>query len=98
MDEIDIYLKIVFEKILLMKRIVLKEKWKAWTLFELATPISWNKCNMEKAIFFWYCLNTAVCKFNKFNIGKVNGIQKKFVKLHKIGEQIKSSLLLTLLE
>ena len=43
-------------------------------------------------------LNTAVCKFNNFNIGTVNVIQKKFVKLHEIGEQIKISLLIMLLK
>ena len=41
--------------------------------------------------FFWYCLNTTVRKFNNTNIGAVNVIQKKFVYLHEIGEQIKRS-------
>ena len=49
--------------------------------------------------FFWYCLNATVCKFNNSNIGTVNAIQKKFVYLHEMGEQIKSSLLIkTLLQ
>ena len=96
----DIYLKIVFKKILLMKRIVLKEKWKAkWNrilniCLNLLHLFDETNATSRKQ----YYLNTTVYKFNKFNIGKVNGIQKKFVKLHKIGEQIKSSLLLTLLE
>ena len=47
-------------------------------------------------IFFWYCLNTIVCKFNNFNTGIVNAIQKKFAKFHEMGKQIKSALLLTL--
>ena len=47
---------------------------------------------------FWYCLNATVRKFSSFNIDEVNAIHKKFVKLHEMGEQIKSSLLLTLLQ
>ena len=43
---------------------------------------------MKNEIFFWYCLNTTVCEFNNFNIATVNAIQKKFVQLHEIGEQI----------
>ena len=38
------------------------------------------------------------CKFNNFKIGTVKAIQKKFFQLHKIGQQIKSSLLLMLLQ
>ena len=41
--------------------------------------------------FFWCCLNTTVRKFNNSNIDAVNAIQKKFVYLHEMGEQIKSS-------
>ena len=48
--------------------------------------------------FFWHCLNTTECEFNNFNIGTVNAIQNKSVYLDEIGEQIKSSLLLTLLQ
>ena len=48
--------------------------------------------------FFWYCINTTECWFNKFIINTVNAIRKKFVWLHKMGKQIKSSLLLTLLQ
>ena len=44
------------------------------------------------AIFFGHCLNTTVCKFNNFNIGAVNTIQKKFIPLQKMGEQIRSLL------
>ena len=44
------------------------------------------------------CLNTTECKFSNFNIGTVNAIQKKFVKLYEMDEQIKSSPLLTLLQ
>ena len=51
---------------------------------------------MENTI--WYCLNTTVYKINNFRIGKGNAIQKKFIYLHQIDEQIKSSLLLTLLQ
>ena len=36
--------------------------------------------------FFWYYLNTTVSKFNNFNIGTVNAIQKKFICLHQMGE------------
>ena len=53
---------------------------------------------MGNVIFFSYRLNTTVCQFNNFNIGTVNVIQKKFVMLHEMDEQIKSSLLLTLLQ
>ena len=49
---------------------------------------------MENAIFFWYNLN----KFNKFNIGTVNAIQKKSDQLQRTGEQIKRLLLFTLLQ
>ena len=48
--------------------------------------------------FFEYCVNTTVCEFNNFNIGTVNAIQKKFVWLDKMYKQIKSSLLLTVLQ
>ena len=48
--------------------------------------------------FFWYCGNTAVCKFNNFKIGKVNAIQKEFVWMHEMDKQSKSWLLLTLLQ
>ena len=44
--------------------------------------------------FFWYYLNTTV---RKFNICAVHAIQKKFVYLHQMGEQIKSSLLIKML-
>ena len=54
------------------------------------TCYTWNKCSVENVIFFWYYLNTTVCKFNNFNIGTENAIQNKFVKLHKIGWNIKS--------
>lgn len=40
-----------------------------------------------------YCLTTTVRKFNDFNIGIVDAIQKKFVYLHEMGERIKSLLL-----
>ena len=42
--------------------------------------------------------NTTVNIFNDFNIVKVNALQKKFVKLHEMGEEIKSSFLLKLLQ
>ena len=42
--------------------------------------------------FFWYSLNTIVRKFNNSRIGTVNAVQKKFVYLHEMGEQIKRSL------
>ena len=51
---------------------------------------------MENLIFFGCYLNTTICEFNNFNIFSVNAIQKKFVGLHEMGEEIKSSLLLTL--
>ena len=65
-------------------------------LFELATReinVIW-----KKQYFFWYCLNKTVCEFIKFNIGTINAIQKKFVKMHEIGEQIKSSFLQTVFQ
>ena len=42
--------------------------------------------------FFGHCLNTTEFKFNNFNIGAVNTIQKKFIPLQKMGEQIRSLL------
>ena len=55
--------------------------------------------NWRTKYFLWYCLTTTVRKFNNSNIGAVNAIQTKFVYLHKIGEQIKSFLLIkTLLQ
>ena len=62
-------------------------------LFELST-LEINKI-WRMQYFFRYCLNTTVYEFNNFNIGTVNAIRKKFVQLHEMGEQIKSSLLLT---
>ena len=53
---------------------------------------------MDNAAFFLILPNTTVCEFNNFNIGSVNVIQKKFVKQHEIGQQIKSLLLLMLLQ
>ena len=54
-------------------------------LFELAT-LEVNVV-VENTIFFSYtcCLNTTVCEFNNFSIGRVNEIQKKFVHLHEMG-------------
>ena len=51
---------------------------------------------MENLIFFGCYLNTTICEFNNFNIFFFFFIQKKFVGLHEMGEEIKSSLLLTL--
>ena len=65
-------------------------------LFELAIPEINATWRMQ--YFFGYFLNTIVCEFSKFNIGTVNAIQKKFVLMHKMGEQIKSSILLPLLQ
>ena len=49
--------------------------------------------------FSWYCLYTTARKVNNSNIGAINAIQKKFVYLHEMGEQIKSSLIIkTLLQ
>ena len=47
---------------------------------------------MENAIVF-----LILPKFNNFNIGTVNVIQKKFLEPHKMGEHTKRLLLLTLL-
>ena len=44
--------------------------------------------------FFWYYLNTTVRTFNNSNICTVNAIQKKFVYLHEMGEEMKTSLLI----
>ena len=49
---------------------------------------------MESEIFFLVLSKTTVCKFNNSNICSVNAIQKKFVCLHEMGEQIKSSPLI----
>ena len=54
--------------------------------------MKYSKCKLENEIFFLYCLDTKVRKFNNSNIGTVNTVQKKFVYLRKIGRQIKSSL------
>ena len=42
---------------------------------------TWNKCNIENAIFFQIMLKTTVCEFNNFSIGTVYvyEIQKEFV-------------------
>ena len=48
--------------------------------------------------FFWYCQNINMCEFDNFNNGTVTVIQKKFVWLHQMREQIKSLFLLTLLQ
>ena len=40
--------------------------------------------------FFGYCQNTTVRKFSNADVGTVNAIQKKFVFLQEMGEQIKS--------
>ena len=37
-------------------------------------------------------------KFDNFNISTVNSVQKKFIKLHVMGEAIKSSFLLALFQ
>ena len=44
--------------------------------------------------FFWYCLKQQCVSFNNSNICTVNAIQKKFVCLHEMGGQIKSSPLI----
>ena len=69
-------------------------KWNSEYLFELAY-LEIN-AKWKTQYFFWYCLNKTVCKFNNFNTGTVNAIQKKLVK--QIGGRIKSLLLSTLLE
>ena len=53
-------------------------------LFEVAT-LEVNAI-WKTQYFFWYYLNTTVCKFNNFNTGTVNAIQKKFIQLHQMGE------------
>ena len=97
---LDLYLKIVFNKIMLIKSLVFwnkmknEMKWNSEYLFELAY-LEIN-AKWKTQYFFWYCINTTVCKFSNFNTGTVNAIQKKLVK--QIGERIKSLLLSTLLE
>ena len=44
--------------------------------------------------FFWYRLKQ---KNPNFNIDTVNAVQTKFVYLHEMSKQIKSSILLTVL-
>ena len=46
--------------------------------------------------FFEYCQNITVRKFNNSKIGTVNAIQKKFVYLPEMGEQIKSAVAVNL--
>ena len=48
--------------------------------------------------YFLILSKTTACKFNNVSIGRVNAIQKNFIKLHEMFEQIKSSLLLKLLQ
>ena len=46
-----------------------------------------------------YLKSVKIRKFTNSNIGAVNAVQKKFVYLHEMGEQIKSLLLIkTLLQ
>ena len=99
---LDLYLKAFSKKILFVKSLVFWKKnetrneMKFWTFFELATfeaNVIWKMQH-----FFWYCLNTTVCKFNNFNIGTVKDIQKKFVSLDEMGKQFTSSFLLMLLQ
>ena len=47
---------------------------------------------------FLILANTIVCKYNKFNLGTVNATQQKFAWLEDMDNQIKTSLLLTLLQ
>ena len=67
--------------------------------------LKYSKYKLETEILFLILpkttvLNTTVLdKFNHSNIGTVNAIQKKFVYLHEMGEQIKNSLFIkTLLQ
>ena len=89
-----------YKKILLIKSFVFWrkiEKWneiRYWTFVELATLETnaiWRMNFFSDACR--YCLTTTVRKFNDFNIGIVDAIQKKFVYLHEMGERIKSLLL-----
>ena len=85
---LDLYLNLVFKKILLIKRLLFwtkKEKWnetKFWTFSW--TFYTWNTCNVKNATIFFYCQKTTVCKITNFNTGTVNAIQNKFVKLHEM--------------
>ena len=54
--------------------------------------LKYSKYKLENEFFSWYWLNTHI--FSNSNIGTVNAIQKKFVYLYKMGEQIKSSPLI----
>ena len=54
-------------------------------LFKLATLEINALWRMQ--YFFWYCLNTTVCEFSNFNVGKVNGTLKKCAWPRETGEQ-----------
>ena len=56
-------------------------------------PLEIN-ANWRMKYFFWYRLKQ---KNPNFNINTVNAIQTKFVYLHEMGKQMKSSILLTVL-
>ena len=53
--------------------------------------------NCLEAIIYLLLYNLHNCTFNNLNTGTVNAIQKKFVWLHEMSEQIKGLLLLALL-
>ena len=84
-EAFNLYLKSVFKEILHIKNHVIWKNEKQNNLKTLAwTCHAWNKGNIENVIFYLilYKNKTAylhICKFNSFNIGTVNVIQKKFV-------------------
>ena len=101
MERFWIFIWKIFKKVLFIKSFAFWNKRKKQTFRKFVfTCYTWNivNTNWRMKYFVWYCLNTIVRKFNNSNIGRVNAVQKKFFYLHKMGQQIKSSLLLTLLQ
>ena len=83
MESFEIFIRKLFIKTLLwFERNVKRKLNKFWTF--VLTCYTWNTVNTNSRMkyFFWYCINTTVRKFNNFNIGTVNVIQKKIVYLH----------------
>ena len=59
--------------------------------------LKYSKYKLENEIFVLVLLNRTVRKSKNSNIDTVNTIQKKFVNLHEMGEEIKSSFLIKML-
>ena len=101
MESFWIFIWKILKKVLFIKSLAFWNKRKKQTFRKFVfTCYTWNivNTNWRMKYFVWYCLNTIVRKFNNSNIGRVNAVQNKFFYLHKMGQQIKSSLLLTLFQ